>query len=580
MAGLAAAKWAALAVGVMGTLFGLLSIARGRAGGIRPKVAIGFFVWPNSLSAGIAVVAAMLLALRFGLSAVGVALGWLFVFAVFQASRLAGRKMLSEAGSTAAYGFLTASGLVASSVALLATAIPLLSSRSTALARTHAIEAEMLLAAGFWVAATFWSFPSALYRTMLAREEGAEPQEIEPLCMRFRSVPGEASFLAVSALAVAVAMGIHHFPKHGSSAAAFYPVGAFASALVFALLAHPFLAPGNRARQVFGVALFALGTGVSALTLALWIGNLGAFYSFGVGLAAAALLMFTARYRPPFAGSSFGTEIAVAEVLMLLASVVLAFRWMQGYGIALCGVGLFSTVSVLFTLGALWGINRSEESADIPFVAHAASRFAEVVMAGGAFVVVVAILRLFYERAALGTAGVDITEPYPLIGLVIGASFPILLRSVFQSGLSGRDAASFDREVLVGIGRWAAVRSLWIWLLSGVVPLLVVLLWRPPALGAFLVGLAAAELFLILTLWLGEVRNSADEGARFATRSTHVLTVGSALMAALLAPPIAKATDAITRMEKLWVALAVAAIALLVVVLRGRDRRPILDHRP
>jgi Fe2+ transport system protein B len=125
--------------------------------------------------------------------------------------------------------------------------------------------------------------------------------------------------------------------------------------------------------------------------------------------------------------------------------------------------------------------------------------------------------------------------------------------------------------VLVKLGRWAGLRTLVVLLATVITPLLVAFFWRMHAAGAFLVGIAAAELFLMLTLWLGEVRNTADEPTRLTTRSAHVLAIGSGLITVLLVPPLIAWTSEITRavkIQSLAVLFVVAFVWVFVVVWR------------
>ena len=596
-------RWAILAVGVLTAVYGLVLTVLARPSGGKPRVAHGFYIWPNTLSAVIAVVAVAATVisklppsnLLIGIAG-GLAIGWGSLFLLFFASRAAGRKLAADGGgeeqSRLGYRLLSASGLLLCADALIAVSIVVAVGLELRIMR---VEPLLALALGFWLAATFWSLPSALHRWLLARETDAGPVQIAPLCVQFRSTPGETAFLAASALVCAAALAVYRFAEKNAYGS-LYPLAAFAASLIFAALVGPILSPRSNHRasrrrvalQVLGIAIFLAGTGLAAYFLAVRaLGDIRAFYSFGVGLAAAMLLMLTARYRPPFVpvGSPFGVEIAVAEALMAPASAVLAFRWMAGYGIALCTIGMLSSLAILFPIGALWAAQRASEDSeevDLPFMAHAASRFVEIVMAGGAFLLLWALLRLFSERAELGRAGIDITDPYPLIGLVVGGSFPILLRALSQSGRVSWSAATFDKSALAWLGRWAAFRTLGIWLLAGIAPLLVGFFWRIEAAGAFLVGLAAAELFLILTLWLGEVRNTADEGIRVATRATHVLSVGSGLVTVLLVPPLVEFTGSLTRAAKvkgLVGVLAVLFVWVLVVVWRRlRAERARVGH--
>ena len=564
--------WSILAVGILTAIFGLVQTVRPKPAGERPKLVRGFFIWPIALSAilGILAIAAIAFSGRVPKDSVAgiagaLALGWALLFLLFLVSKAGGVKLATEGGDAeqarAGYGLLSASGFLSCAAALLGIAIILFADSPGAVT----IEVLLTLALGFWLAATFWSLPSALYRGLLVQEADAEPVGIAPLCAQFRSAPVEMAFLAAVGLVVAAGMAGYRFPE-GNIPGLLYPLVMFAGSLVLGILASYVLAGalldrgGSKVHAAFrwlGIAVFLAGVGLLAYFLAVRsVGDVRAFYCFGVGMATAMLLTLTARCRPPFAslGSVFGIEIAIGEALMVLASAVLAFRWMAGYGVALCGVGMLSSFSMLMPIGALWAARRTRESsgeADLPFMAHAASRFAEIVMAGGSFLLVVVLLRLFTERAELGRAGIDITDPYPLIGLVIGGSFPVVLRALSQSGRTRLHASSLEPSVLSALGRWAAFRTLGIWLLAGVTPLLVAFFWRTQAAGAFLVGLAAAELFLILTLWLGEVRNTADEGVRLATRSTHVLALGSGLITVLLVPPLIELTGALTRAAKI-----------------------------
>ena len=583
-------RWSILAAGILAAVCGLVMTARAKPSGEKPKIAHGFFIWPNTLSAILAVL--IIITTAFVINSpisivISLAVGWALLFSLFFASRAAGRKLAADGGgsedqSKVGYDLLSASGFLSSATALLGVGIILIIHPHTAMTTGPLLT----LALGFWIAATLWSLPSSLYRGLLEQEADDEPIQIAPLCVQFRSASGEIAFLTVAGLTVAAAIAGFRFPKENIFGS-LYPIAVFAASLIFGILISPLLSPTSahsgisRDRIIlrwFAVIAFIVGTGMVAYSLSVYMLNdIRAFYCFGIGLSTAMLLMLTARYRPPFAniGSHFGIEIAVAEVLMVLASAMLAFRWMAGYGIALCGVGLLSTLAVLFPIGALWAARSAGEDSgevDLPFMAHAASRFAEIVMASGAFLIVVALLRLFSERAALGRTGIDITDPYPLIGMIIGGSFPIIIRALSQSGNGNHQAFSFDRSVLSKLGKQAAQRTLGIWLIAVITPLLIAFFWRTEAAGAFLVGLAVSELFLILALWLGEVRNTADEGIRLTTRSTHILAVGSGLVTVLLVPLVAQFTESLSKTIRFG-GLAVVFILLLIWVVINIRRR-------
>lgn len=582
-------RCAVLFIGILAVAYGLVQTFRAKPSGDKPKIAHGFFIWPNTMSAALAALAAEIIILSSPFRmAVSLMVGWGLLFSLFFISRVAGRKLATDGSSggmgqaKVGYNLLSASGFLSCAMALTGIGIILLAGTKAA----FDVEMLLTLAIGFWLATTFWSLPSSLYRGLLEQEADAEPIQVAPLCVQFRSGSGEIAFLAVASLTVAAAIACFRFPAK-TAFGFLYPFAVFAACLVFGVLASPLFMPvpaysGRSRRQTvlrqLAVGAFIIAAGVTAYLLAVYaLGDVRAFYCFSVGLTAAMLLMLTAKYRPPFAniGSHFGPEIAVVEVLIVLTSAALAFRWMTGYGVALCSIGLLSSLAILFPIGALWAASGSDEEsgeADLPFMAHAASRFAEIVMAAGAFLIIVALIRLFSENAELGSAGIDITDPYPLIGMIIGGSFPVVMRALSQSGKVGPKAFSFDILVLSDLGKWAALRTLGIWLLAGITPLLVAFFWHVEAAGAFLVGLAAAELFLMLTLWLGEVRNTADESIRLTTRSTHVLAVGSGLITVLLVPLMARYTEELPKVVR-YEGLAVAFVLFLVWVVITVRRR-------
>ncbi|MHB0999599.1 MAG: hypothetical protein ACYC27_10155 [Armatimonadota bacterium] len=548
-------QWAALAVGILAVVIGIFFVLRVRTTqGAPAREMTGLFGWHTLLSAIVAVLSAVGLAVMGPISmAWALIIGWLLMFLLLLAHMMAGRKLDALAGTDQVrqgYTLLSASGIMAVAVGLLGIIIIGL------LFPSGKVEDLFLAGAiGFWIAAAFQSLPSIMHRVI-----GDVPQGY-----KLGIISAEMAFLTASGLAAAVSIANYRFGTENLSGIV-YPFGVLAAALLFGILATPLLRPsdvsGNvpareRLRWWIGIVVFLVGTGLAAYYLATaFVADIQAFYCFGIGLITAMLLMLTARYRPPFAdtNSPFRIEVAIAEVLMILAAAILAFRFMAGYGVALCGLGLLASFAILLQSSALWASRRMGQvgDSDTPLMVPAAFKFAEIVMAGGAFLLIVALLRLFTERIGIG---IDITEPYPLIGLVIGGCFPIILRALLQTG--NTDDRQGDTPVS---GPRTAFKSAGIWLLAVLTPLLVIFFWRDEAAGAFLVGLAAAELFLILTLWLGEAKNAADGGARTAVRVTHVIAVGSTLVTVLLTPTLIELTGNLTRADKIKGLIAVLAV--------------------
>jgi hypothetical protein len=583
-------RWMIPLLGVTGAAYGMCLVRRSTADACDRTVAAGFFVYPNSISA-IIIFLSMAAVTVGGVpreylppALLGLASGWLLLFAVFGSSRMSGQRLAVDDSGTkrnpadTAFDLLSAPSFIATSAVLLGVGCLRLALLHAGRA-TESSEILILLALGFWTAATFWSIPSALYRGLLTREIDVQPNDIIPLCVRFRCASGEITFLAASAFVVCACMRIVH--AEWSVNESIYPFGVLAGSLLLGILVNPLLHPGRpgaRLLNIIGVAVFVLGSATISCYLAFRCpGGIRIFYCFGLGLLTALLVMLSARYRPPFTGlgSMFGTEIAVFEALILLVSEMLAFRWMAGYGVALCTAGLFASLPVLFPIGALWAIESTEKESDtidLPFIAHAASRFAETVMAAGAFLVIVSILRLFYERVHLRGIGIDITNPYALMGLIIGGSFPTLISSAIRSEHTGKHISSLDSRTLPKLGRWAGFVTLCLWAIAIIIPVFVSYFGRKDSSVAFLVGLAAAELYLIFSLWLAEVKNAADEGMRYASRATHILAVGSALVATLIAPPLARIGDASTPIQRLHVLLGIAMVIVAFMVVAVRNR--------
>lgn len=586
-------RWAMLAIGVLAGVYGTLSLALAKPTGSRARLAHGFFVWPVVLSCVLAVISLAVIALSqrvlsdvlpYTLSGFGV--GWILLILLFIITKLASGKLASDGAAgdqtNIGYGILSASGLVVCSAVLLGiSAVALFGS----IWKTMAVIPLVSLSLGFWLAITFWSLPSALYRWLIVKDNKVPSADAATLCVQFRSIPGEMAFIGIAAATTAVAIGFFRFGED-TIAGRLYPGAVFAGSVLFGSLALPFLKPSTVKStwrmflQIVGLIIFLAGSGIVAYYLAVTsLSDINGFYCFAVGLGTAMLLMFTARYRPPFASawSPFGIEVAIIETMMLLAAAVLAFRWMAGYGIALCAVGMMSSFPILFPVGAVWAASRLNggSGSNLLFMSQAASRFVEVVVGSGAFLVLVALVRLFAEQSELGAHGIDITDPYPLIGLIMGACFPAALRALSQSsGRPNLSVASLEKPTQLRLGRWAAARTLGIWLIAAIAPVVVAFFWRLQAAGAFLVGLAAAELFLILTLWLCEVRKAADESVRLATRSTHALVVGSALVAVLFVPPLITATGALTRAVKIKGLLVLLAILFIWIFIVAWRRLP------
>ena len=524
------------------------------------------FRWPIAISLVIASIATYFMiskapTVRFWV----IFVGWGLTMTLFLTQSLINRKHASQTGTDNTHKAGLTSVFAASSIAILGISAGPFVKGSISISVENTFIA---IAAGFWLAAFFCVLPASLY------EETGDGTGIEGSSpgMVVRSISAEIMFLIVTALTVCIALATYRF-EDKNLFGLLYPLAAFAASLFFALLMVPMLKPyasdpGMSAKSVIrcilGVMLFIAGSGLVAYYLAVHaLLDVQAFYCFGVGLVSA-IIITTLNGLSNRSGSIFKKELAVIEILMALGATILSFRWMTGYGAALCSIGFLSSLPIIIQMGSFRG-----KTQDVVLRARDALKYTEPLISISSYLIMIAMLRLFAERMSISSAGINIAEPYSLIGLTIGGIFPLIMGSLLRTASNG--AKQVGAGDIQAFGRQAAFRTLGIFILAIVIPLLIAVFWRVKAAGGFIAGLAVSELFLIVQFRLREAAGRTDDAGRSTSRANHLVALGSALMLALFTPSLLDLTGALTRSDKIiGLGILMGVLLIVFVIIIGR----------
>jgi hypothetical protein len=423
----------------------------------------------------------------------------------------------------------------------------------------------IVIAAGFWLAAFFYSLSAVICDNAHCNNGDENAIKGSALGLIFHSISAEIMFLIVTALAVCISIATYRYGEKNLSGL-LYPAATFTASLLFGFLVVPMLKPcsiecNSSAKFILrcsvGIIVFIAGTGLSAYYLAVHaLLDIQAFYCFGVGLLAA-IIIATLNGISSRNNSIFKKELAVIEILMALGATVLSFRWMTGYGAALCSVGFLASLPIIIQTDSFWG----RKTQDISLPVRDAVKYMEPIIAIGSYMLLIALLRLFTEKMNISSAGINIAEPYSLIGLTIGGIFPLMMGSLLIISPTG--ARQFDISKLQSFGRQTAFRILGIFILTILIPLLIAVFWRVKAAGGFIAGLAVSELFLIVQFRLREAAGKSDD-ERYSARVNHLISIGSALILTLFAPSLIDFTGDLTRSDKI-IGLCVLMGTLLII---------------
>lgn len=388
----------------------------------------------------------------------------------------------------------------------------------------------------FLIAALSLWIPVLFYNLAGGTSNSASKNIPHPVS-EFRAVSFEILFLSAAALSTAITIASYRY-SNNPNPGYLYPLGVFTVSAFFGLVIMPFIGFSSAMRKsgitAVGFLIFIIGTALAAYFLSTtMLQSANPFYCIITGLAAAILIYLTAKLRK---SNAFASETSLAIVLILIAASILSFRWMTGYGAALCAVGITASIPLIIQLRSN---NNESEISDINMV--------QIILSSGAFIIITALLRLFTERMGMGRSGIDITEPYPLLGLALGGIFPLLMSVMLNST---KDFGSNSGK--------SAVRATGIFLVVLIVSASIMFFWRAKAAGGFIAGLAISELYLILQMLFNK-----DYLNSIVFRVNHTISVGSALIITMFSLPLMNATGAITRANKITVLIVLVAIMFI-----------------
>ncbi|MHB1459075.1 MAG: hypothetical protein ACYC0V_19385 [Armatimonadota bacterium] len=557
-------RWGAPIIGILALVYVFVFNTRlsGDASGNSNRL----FKWPIVISLIIAAVTTYFIIIKAPtILPWAIFIGWGLTMVLFITQSLINRKYISQTNTNNMHKAVLASVFASASIAILGvSAGPYIKGSIT----VSVEDTFIVIVLGFWMAALFCSLPAAL-NVRVHEDENAN--EVSSPGLVLRSLSTVIMFLIVAAIGVCITLATYRFEEKNLFGLQ-YPVAVFAASLFFALLMVPLLKPfsaeaGINAkfiiRRTLGVVLFIAGTGLSAYYLAVHaLLDVRGFYCFGVGLAASMVITMLNRLSDR-SGGIFGKELAVIEILMALGATILSFRWMTGYGAALCSIGFLASLPIIIQVRSF-----QEHDQYTTGTSRGTLKYMEPALSISSYLILIAMLRLFTERMGISSSGINIAEPYSLIGLTIGGIFPLMMGALLRTESSG--VSQVDAAKSSSFGKKIAFRTLGVFLLIILIPLLIAVFWRVKAAGGFIAGLAVSELFLIVRFYLGEKPGKSDED-RYDSRVNPLFALGSALMLIQFTPMLIDMTGTLTRYDKiigLCILMGILLIAFVIIISR------------
>ncbi|MCC6441825.1 MAG: hypothetical protein IT210_00045 [Armatimonadetes bacterium] len=211
-----------------------------------------------------------------------------------------------------------------------------------------------------------------------------------------------------------------------------------------------------------------------------------------------------------------------ALVAALLAfGAALAFRLLGAYGIALSGLGLLPLLIVI----------------SIP--PRLRESFGPVTLRSLSAWTTLVFFRVLIEEMNLSRS-VNLSDPYPFLGILAGALLPLLLASFAAPPSLGR---------IFGIGTAAVA-----------LPTLLGFFWKLEGSAGFLMGATLAQFMLLFMPEPGD--SAAPDASTFSPEAASFLVGPLSLAALRLAPAAADLSSEATRAQKSWAMLAAALLAV------------------
>ncbi|RYX84791.1 hypothetical protein EON83_09160 [bacterium] len=295
-----------------------------------------------------------------------------------------------------------------------------------------------------------------------------------------------AALCSVAALGVYRDFSIAELPRGTHSAIAVV----LAASISLALLLGMLLSESNReqakspAPLITSALCLIVPLGLGFLLATRVLDDLKMLYCLAIGALLALLgwgLLWESSQSA--AESSRHTTIPPVAILLTLCAFMLAYSFLQGFGVGLMLLAAWP-ISLL-----LWPSSHTEEKARLD-VAQTATLLA-------AFLAVLLISRVFATRFRLDLRGVNLVDQFALFGFLLGAIVPTWLASLWFGAHEARSHPVSSLLQFVGIG-----------ILTLLIPSAVLSIWGIKVLPAVFAGMALA-----LAGWNGSATSAARSSA-------------------------------------------------------------------
>ncbi|NLC57399.1 MAG: hypothetical protein GX774_11220, partial [Armatimonadetes bacterium] len=368
--------------------------------------------------------------------------------------------------------------------------------------------------------------------------------------------------LFIVALCVATAFGHLHF-THAQTAARQVPLGMAAVVVLALIIGAGLFGAAPSATRVFvgaGAVSAVLLGGLSVVVLPKLVPGPEALTVALLGLGTAALATFLAWAAQSYDAEDpgpFGVESAALLALLALGLFVVAFQALRGYGVGLALVAGWSIGGAALAAlcwrdlmrarAAVWPHAAPDPGSEVETIALPLHRLLGVVL-------LAALFRLFLERYRPLATDLTLTIHFTLVGLVVGAIFPLLLgATIGRATWRRRLAPSAWSALLLGIG-------LAVWTVA--LPAAAGVAWGLRSLVGVMAGLLVAGIYGLF----GVSGSRHEEGSGIARDGALLLSVGMALVmvqAAHLLGPLGM----VPRTTRVAVLVALATFGLVWLVL-------------